>query len=207
MSAITLSAMSTQANQRGMMMNHSFFFGERVAVRYSKQPVADEATYQKKLQITREYFLPNINVLEIGCGTGGTSIAHAPYVKHILALDISSKMIELARDKADAKRVKNVTFKRSSIDEFNTPDQTFEAVLALSVLHLLDNREEVIAKVYKMLKPWQPYTRHTVARTIGWAMSSLETPQFSMATTRHSDLVHGWKALVLMAQESGSCTT
>ena len=94
-----------------------------------------------------------MHVLEIGCGTGGTSIAHAPYVRHIQALDISSKMIELARDKADAKNVKNVTFKQSSIDEFNTPDQTFEAVLALSVLHLLDNKEEVIAKVYRMLKP------------------------------------------------------
>ncbi len=32
-------------------------------------------------------------------------------------------------------------------------DQTFDAVLGLSILHLLDNKEEVIAKVHKMLKP------------------------------------------------------
>ena len=51
------------------MKNYSFFW-ERIAVRYSKQPVADEATYQKKLQITREFLLPNMRVLEIGCGTG-----------------------------------------------------------------------------------------------------------------------------------------
>ncbi|MEE8623752.1 MAG: class I SAM-dependent methyltransferase, partial [Acidiferrobacterales bacterium] len=113
---------------------------------------ADEAAYQKKLQVTRQYFLPDMGVLELGCGTGSTAIAHAPYVKHILAIDISSKMIEIAQGKADAKNVENVTFMRSTIDEFSASDQTFDAVLGLSILHLLDNKEEVIAKVHKMLK-------------------------------------------------------
>ena len=33
------------------------------------------------------------------------------------------------------------------------PDRSLDAVLALSVLHLLDNKEAVISKIYKMLKP------------------------------------------------------
>ena len=133
-------------------MDRSFFW-DKIAERYSKQSVADEAAYQKKLQITREYFQPDMEVLEFGCGTGSTAITHAPYVKHIQAIDISSKMIEIAQGKANAKNVHNVTFKRSAIDEFSVSDQTLDAVLGLSILHLLANREEVIAKVYKMLKP------------------------------------------------------
>ncbi len=128
-------------------------FWDKIAERYSKRPVANEAAYQKKLQVTREYFQPDIEVLEFGCGTGSTAITHAPYVKHILAIDISSKMIEIAQGKAEAKNVQNVTFKRSTIDEFSESDQGFDAVLGLSILHLLDNKDEVIAKVYKMLKP------------------------------------------------------
>jgi ubiquinone/menaquinone biosynthesis C-methylase UbiE len=109
--------------------------------------------YQKKLQITREYFRPDMEVLEFGCGTGSTAITHAPYVKHIEAIDISSKMIEIAQCKADANNIENVAFKCSTINEFSVPDQTLDAVLGLSILHLLDNKEEVIAKVHKMLKP------------------------------------------------------
>ncbi len=133
-------------------MDRSFFW-EKIAKHYSKQPIADEAAYQKKLQVTRGYFRPDMEVLEFGCGTGSTAIAHSPYVKHIQAIDISSKMIEIAQGKADAKNIENVTFRRSSIDEFSVSDRTLDAVLGLSILHLLENKEEVIAKVYKMLKP------------------------------------------------------
>jgi cyclopropane fatty-acyl-phospholipid synthase-like methyltransferase len=62
-------------------MVQSTKFWDRIAERYSKQPVADEAAYQKKLQVTREYFRPDMEVLEFGCGTGSTAIAHAPYVE------------------------------------------------------------------------------------------------------------------------------
>ena len=134
-------------------MDQSTKFWDKIAERYSKKPVADEAAYQKKLQVTREYFKPNMEVLEFGCGTGSTAIIHAPHVKHIHAIDISSKMIEIAQGKADAEKVTNVTFERSTIDEFSVSVQTLDAVLALSILHLLENKEEVIAKVHRMLKP------------------------------------------------------
>ena len=134
-------------------MDQSAKFWDRMAERYSKLPIADEAAYQKKLQVTRGYFRLDMEVLEFGCGTGSTAITHAPYVKHIQAIDISSKMIEIAQRKADAKNIENITFKRSSFDEFSAPNQTLDAVLGLSILHLLDNKDEVIAKVHKVLKP------------------------------------------------------
>jgi ubiquinone/menaquinone biosynthesis C-methylase UbiE len=135
-----------------MMMDQSTKFWDKIATRYSKQPIADEAAYQKKLQVTREYFQPDMEVLEIGCGTGSTAITHAPYVKHIRAIDFSSKMIEIAQGKAEAQNLENITFEQSTIDNISVPDQSFDAVLGLSILHLLENKEEVIAKVYKMLK-------------------------------------------------------
>ena len=135
------------------MTDGSEKFWDRLAERYSKRPIADEAAYQKKLQITREHFRPDSEVLEIGCGTGSTAILHAPHVKHIRAIDISSKMIEIAQGKADAQNIENVTFERSTIDELSVPDRSVDAVLGMSILHLLENKEEVIARVYKMLKP------------------------------------------------------
>lgn len=143
-------------------MDQSIKFWDKIADRYSKQPIADEAAYQKKLQVTRGYFHPDMEVLEIGCGTGSTAILHAPDVKHIQAIDISSRMIEIAQGKADAEGIENVTFEQSTIDEFSVPDRIFDAVLGFSILHLLDNKDEVIAKVHRMLKPGGIFVTSTV---------------------------------------------
>jgi ubiquinone/menaquinone biosynthesis C-methylase UbiE len=134
-------------------MNQSAKFWDKIAKRYSKRPVADEASYQEKLRVTRTYFRPDAEVLEFGCGTGSTAINHSPYVRHIHAIDISSKMIEIAQEKADEGKVSNVTFEQSTIEGVSVPDQSLDAVLGLSILHLLENKEGAIAKAHRMLKP------------------------------------------------------
>jgi ubiquinone/menaquinone biosynthesis C-methylase UbiE len=151
-------------------MNQSSSFWDKIADRYSRRPVADEAAYQKKLQVTREHFRPDSEVFEFGCGTGSTAIAHSPYVKHIHAIDISSKMLEIAQGKADRDNVDNVTFERSTIEQIHVPDQSFDAVLGLSILHLLDNKEEAIAKVHRMLKPGGVFVTSTacIGDTMGF---------------------------------------
>ena len=151
-------------------MNSSAKFWNKVAAGYSKQPIADEAAYQKKLQVTREYFKPSMEVLEFGCGTGSTAIAHAPYVQHIQAIDFSSNMIEIAQAKADAQNIQNVTFEQASIDQMSVPDRTYDAVLGLNVLHLLDNQEAIIAKVHNMLQPGGLFITSTLCLgdTMAW---------------------------------------
>jgi len=143
-------------------MENSSRFWDRIADRYSKTPVADEAAYQKKLEITRRYFRPDMDVFEFGCGTGSTAIAHAPFVKNIHAIDISENMIEFAREKAARENVENVSFEQSTIEETHVPAQSFDVVLGLSILHLLNNKEEAIAKVYRMLKPGGVFVTSTI---------------------------------------------
>ncbi|MEO1149168.1 MAG: class I SAM-dependent methyltransferase [Cyanobacteria bacterium J06638_22] len=151
-------------------MNASAKFWNKIAEGYSRQPIADEAAYQKKLQVAREYFQPSMEVLEFGCGTGSTAIAHAPYVQHIRAIDFSANMIAIAQAKADAQNIQNVTFEQASIDELIVPDRTYDAVLGLNVLHLLENKEAAIAKVYNMLQPGGVFITSTLCLgdTMAW---------------------------------------
>ena len=128
-------------------------FWDRMAGRYSKLQISDEEAYEKKLQTTRKYFRPDMEVLEFGCGTGSTAVVHAPYVKHILAIDVSLKMIEIAQEKADAEDVGNITFQCTDMDELSVSDHRFDAVLGLNVVHLMDNIEEVFSQVHQMLQP------------------------------------------------------
>lgn len=128
-------------------------FYDRIAERYAKKPIADEDAYQRKLRVTRQYLRSDMDVLEFGCGTGTTAIAQAPFVKHILAIDFSAGMIDIALRRAAAANVKNVTFEQADIDDFQAPDQSFDAVMGHSVLLLLDDRDAAIAKVHRLLKP------------------------------------------------------
>jgi ubiquinone/menaquinone biosynthesis C-methylase UbiE len=134
-------------------MAQSTQFWDKIAEGYAKQPIADEASYHKKLEVTRGYFRPDMEVLEIGCGTGSTALIHAPYVKQIRAIDFSAQMIAIAQEKAAHQNITNVTFEQASIDDLNIPPQTLDMVLGLSILHLLEDKEATIAQVYQMLKP------------------------------------------------------
>jgi len=135
---------------------------DRFAKRYAKSPVADEDAYQKKLQVTREYLRPDMEVLEFGCGTGSTAIAQAPYVKHIQAVDISPKMLAIAQGKVDAKNINNITFALSGIEDFSVADRSFDVVMGHSILHLVEDKELVIAKVHDLLKPGGIFVSSTV---------------------------------------------
>ncbi len=157
-------------------MTTSTKFWDKIADKYSKQPIADEAAYQKKLQVTQGYFKPDWSVLELGCGTGGTAIIHAPYVKHLRAIDISSEMIKIAKDKAEAQDINNVTFEQLTIEELKTEDCSYDAVLGLSILHLLENKESALAKVDKMLKPGGIFVTSTTCMGDAYSWFKLIAP-------------------------------
>jgi ubiquinone/menaquinone biosynthesis C-methylase UbiE len=148
--------------QRGGRMDRSAKFWDRIAKRYARKPVANEAAYERKLKVTQDYLKPHMEVLEFGCGTGTTALIHAPFVKHITGIDISRNMIEIARKKAESAGVKNVTFRQSSIDDLEAPDDAYDVVMGHSILHLLENKETVIAKVHRMLKPGGVFVSSTV---------------------------------------------
>ena len=119
---------------------------------FSESPIKDEAVYQKKLRITQNYFSERMEVLEFGCGTGGTAIAHAPYVKHILATDFSHRMLEFARESAELKGAKNISFELTSIEDLDNRASSFDVVLGMGVLHLLKDKRKGLSRVYDLLK-------------------------------------------------------
>lgn len=137
-------------------------FWDRVAARYAKKSVDDEVAYEIKLRKTQTYLRPEMNVLEFGCGTGSTALIHSPYVKHILATDISAKMLEFANCKAQAQNITNVEFRQSTLAGINAPPQSYDAVLGLNILHLVKDRDAAIAEAFRVLKPGGFFVSSTV---------------------------------------------
>ena len=132
-----------------MANDHKFW--DRMAKRYARTPVSDEAAYQEKLRKTRAVLTPEMSVLEFGCGTGSTAIALAPDVQDYLATDISGEMLGIARGKAEG--LENLRFEQKRLKEVNPPEGGYGAVLGHSILHLLPDKEAAIAQVFALLKP------------------------------------------------------
>lgn len=143
------------------MANKSKFW-DRWAKRYAKRQISNQDSYQKKLDVTRRYLTPDTQVFEFGCGTGSTALLHAPFTKHIRATDFSQKMIEIAQAKAKAQGIANVSFEQAEIMALSAPDGFFDMVMGHSILHLLDDRDPVIAKVFQLLKPGGVFVSSTV---------------------------------------------
>jgi len=142
-------------------MSREARFWDKRAEKYSQRPVADQAAYEKKLDITRSYLRPDSEVLEIGCGTGSTALAHAPFVKHILATDISSGMIRIAKDKAEAGQTENVTFETRAVDDHDISESRYDVIMAHNLLHLLEDKEAVVGAAFSGLKPGGAFVTST----------------------------------------------
>jgi len=128
-------------------------FWDKRAEGYAKSPVGDEEAYKKKLETTQRYFDADSQVFEFGCGTGTTAINHAPFVQMVVATDISSNMIEIARKKAADAGLANIEFQCSTLEDFEAADSSFDVVMAHNILHLLEDPERAIKISYQLLKP------------------------------------------------------
>ena len=137
-------------------------FWDRIAPKYSQQPIADTQTYHRKLAITQALMQPDMQVLEFGCGTGSTALEHAAHVAHITATDISAEMIQIGADKAAQTGVTNISFRQSGIEEFDAPAASYDMVLALNLLHLVPDRDAALTKIHQLLKPGGIFISSTV---------------------------------------------
>lgn len=128
-------------------------FWDRIAKRYARKAVPDQATYATKLEKTDSYLQPDDRVLEVGCGTGTTALHHAPRAGRILATDISAKMIDIAREKAKVAGINNVRFEVSSIDDLEATPGQYDVILAHSILHLVADVPRTLRQLHLLLKP------------------------------------------------------
>lgn len=124
-------------------------FWDKIAPKYLKSPISDMAGYEDSLARTQSYFKPTDHVLEIGCGTGMTALRHAPHVARMVATDVSSAMINLARAREGQRD--NLAFEQAAADA--PPQGPFDVVLALNLLHLVPSVPRVLAAAYDRLKP------------------------------------------------------
>ena len=128
-------------------------FWDNISHKYAKKAVPSQIIYEEKLSRTQKLFTKDSIVMEFGCGTGTTSLIHSPFVKEIIAYDYSAAMIDIANQKKAEKQIKNVTFEVKAVEEIPFHTETYDVIMAHSILHLTQNNEEILRKSFEALRP------------------------------------------------------
>lgn len=127
-------------------------FWDKIAPKYSRDPIRDMEAYEYTLGRTRSYLTQADDVLELGCGTGSTALELAPFVKHITASDFSEGMLSIGRQKARSQNVSNIEFAKIDVAD-QTSGQIYDAILGHNLFHLVRNIDAAFAGIHKRLKP------------------------------------------------------
>jgi len=124
-----------------------------IASNYDASEESFREIHRENLKKTKKYFNPGDIVLDFGCGTGNQSMGVAGDVKEVHGIDISSKMIEIAKIKLDPEKNQNVQFTQTSIFDKKLKRGSFDVIMAFNILHYLENANEVMQRINELLKP------------------------------------------------------
>lgn len=97
---------------------------------------------------------PGSHVLDAGCGTGLAATAVAPRVGHtghVLGVDTSEAMLEIARHKAHGFGFDQCVFIRGDISRLDAADNSFDVVICSFALW--GEPHALFAEFYRVLKP------------------------------------------------------
>jgi 2-polyprenyl-3-methyl-5-hydroxy-6-metoxy-1,4-benzoquinol methylase len=119
---------------------------------------------------------PFQNALEIGCGTGEFTRLLATRARSVVAIDLSSQMIRLA--KSQSANCPNIEYLTGDVMGLSLPAEAYDCIVSMATLHHLP-LVEALLKIKDALKPNGVLIIHDLAAADGlveYATSALAYP-------------------------------
>jgi ubiquinone/menaquinone biosynthesis C-methylase UbiE len=106
-------------------------------------------------------------ILDVNCGTGSHSIELAERMRgmgEVIGVDPSAERVEIARAKALAKKIDDVTFEQGSAAFLRFESHEFDAVIGDASMLPVDEVEDVLAEMVRVAQPDAPVILKMVTR-------------------------------------------
>ncbi len=126
-------------------------FWDKRSKKYDDDIKKHNSIYVKTIERTKSLLTDSDVVLDFGCASGDMSLDIAPHVQQVHGIDLSVKMIELANHKARDRQVDNITFNHIDAFDQRLVSNSFSAIIAFNIFHLLDDAPRVLARLHDLL--------------------------------------------------------
>jgi demethylmenaquinone methyltransferase/2-methoxy-6-polyprenyl-1,4-benzoquinol methylase len=96
----------------------------------------------------------NLSVLDLCTGTGRGILPIAESGCNIVAIDLSSEMLEVANRKIQEQNIQKISLHRMDATDLQLPDKHFDIAMSSFALHEMDTQlmNQVLQEIYRVLK-------------------------------------------------------
>ncbi|KAA8731604.1 class I SAM-dependent methyltransferase [Acinetobacter qingfengensis] len=92
-------------------------------------------------------------VLDLGCGGGHVSYHLAPFVKSVIAYDLSQEMLNTVEATAKTRKLVNIDIQQGCAEQLPFKDQIFDVVVTRYSAHHWQHVECALNEAWRVLKP------------------------------------------------------
>ena len=162
--------------------------------------------------VERLALVPGARVLDLPCGSGSSALAAAEVVGElggVVAVDVASELLKLARAKAQAAGLVNIEFVQADMRATGFEDESFDAVVCVFGIFFVPDRESLMRELWRLVAPggvlavttWGPDVLEPGASAF-WDAVSRERPDLVRGFNPWDDLV-SVEQLVGLYERSG----
>ncbi len=133
-------------------MTNDVTYWNNDAADYDNRAKKSHKAYQNIINLIKKEVTNEMNILDIGTGTGEIPINIFSNVKSIEAIDYSPEMIQIAKNKSEKRGIKNITFLVQDSNNLNYKDNSFDAIIIINLLHITPKPGNVINEAKRLIK-------------------------------------------------------
>jgi len=110
-----------------------------------------KTVYDETASLARKYLKPGDHALDFACGSGSLTLDLAGSVQHILAIDTSDMMIDLANKKVKDQQIENVEFRNTGLFDPGLKPGSFDVVMAFNIFQFIRDENTVLERISALL--------------------------------------------------------
>lgn len=169
----------------------------RVAANYSTSAVHARGDDLDEM-VRRAHLTGRERVLDAGCGAGHTALAFAAGADAVVAVDLSTAMLEQCRELATARAIENVDFRQGDVEALPLEDESFDLITSRYSAHHWPRPQRALSEFRRVLRPGGRFLLSDVVSfddfTTDTFVQTLELLRDSSHVRDHT--VQGWLSML-----------